>query len=79
MRIISEDMIKEFETQLRKEEKGEATISKYIYDIKCFATVTNVQNVVKALVLAYNSVNIKNRHILFYNSQSSLVCIKKVA
>ena len=54
-RIISTGMIKEFEAQLRNDEKSEATISKYIHDIEYFVAIAEGQCVDKALVLAYKS------------------------
>lgn len=52
-RIINVTLIKQFEKQLRNDEKSEATISKYMHDIECFVKFANGQSVDKALTLTY--------------------------
>ena len=72
-RIISTDMIKEFATQLRNDEKSEATVSKYIRDVVCFAAVTNGRHVDKDLVIAYKSQVGTNYAIASANSMIAAV------
>ena len=72
-RIISTEMIKEFATQLRNDEKSEATVSKYIHDVVCFAAVTNGRHVDKDLVIAYKSQVGSNYAIASANSMIAAV------
>ncbi len=52
-RVICADMIAMFEIQLRNDEKSEATISKYLHDIRYFMMFVNGRRVNKELILAY--------------------------
>lgn len=52
-RVICADMLTMFAMQLRNDEKSEATISKYLHDIRYFAMFVNGQQVKKELILAY--------------------------
>lgn len=60
MKNITSEQIDVFKKYLFEEEKKEATISKYIHDIKCFKEWLNDQEICKAKVLEYkkNLVNI---------------------
>ena len=45
--------IQEFETHLRNEERSEATIGKYLHDVRCFADYIGVSEVCKQSVMEY--------------------------
>ncbi len=52
-RIITEKLIKDFELELRNDEKSGNTIEKYLRDVGCFATFARERTIDKALVLEY--------------------------
>lgn len=54
-RIISSELINDFEKQLYIDERSEATVAKYAHDVLCFAKFANEQQVDKALTLAYKA------------------------
>ena len=54
-RFITEKMIKDFEAELRNDEKSSNTIEKYLRDVMCFATFARGRAVDKALVLEYKA------------------------
>ena len=45
--------LQEFETHLRNEERSEATIWKYLHDVKCFVDYIGVSEVCKQNVMEY--------------------------
>lgn len=45
--------LQEFETHLRNEERSEATIGKYLHDVKCFVDYIGVSEVCKQNVMEY--------------------------
>lgn len=55
-RIINNQTIKLFEKYLVENEKAEATIQKYMHDIRCFAEFVAEQTLDKALILKYKAV-----------------------
>ena len=54
-RVISYEMINDFEKQLYNDERNQATVAKYIHDVLCFARFANGQQVDKALTLSYKA------------------------
>ncbi len=54
-RFITEKMIKDFEMELRNDEKSDNTIQKYLRDVRCFAEFLNDRCIDKALVLEYKA------------------------
>ncbi len=52
-KIISAETIRKFKTQLHLEEKSNATISKYIHDIREFANFLNGNPITKEKAIAY--------------------------
>lgn len=52
-RKISEKMIEEFRQQLVLQEKSNATVQKYIRDVRCFARYAGGGEITKKLVVAY--------------------------
>ena len=55
MRTITEELILSFKKHLITEEKAQATIAKYLYDIGEFAKWTGTRDINKELVLEYKS------------------------
>lgn len=55
MRTITEELILTFKKHLITEEKAQATIAKYLYDIGEFAKWTGIRDINKELVLEYKS------------------------
>ena len=54
-RIITKQTLKSFETYLVENEKAEATLQKYMHDIRCFVEYAADRILDKALVLSYKS------------------------
>ncbi len=54
-RFITEEMIKDFEVDLRNDEKSNNTIEKYLRDVRCFSEFVNSRLVEKTLVLEYKA------------------------
>ena len=52
-RIITEKAIKAFQEHLTSDEKSENTISKYLYDVRCFACFVGRRVIDKGAVLEY--------------------------
>ena len=52
-KFINNAKIQEFEAYLRNEEKSEATIGKYLHDVKCFADYIGASDVCKQSVMEY--------------------------
>lgn len=53
MILISEEKIKEYEDHLKSEEKGRATIEKYVHDIRTFVKRINKESIEKSDVIEY--------------------------
>ncbi len=54
-KIITSRFIKDFEIELRNDEKSDNTIEKYIRDVRAFETFANDNEITKTLVLEYKS------------------------
>ncbi len=54
-RKITQELLKSFESYLLNDEKSEATLEKYMRDIRCFAEYASQRRIDKPLVLAYKS------------------------
>lgn len=54
-RIITSEIVKQFEKYLREEEKSENTIEKYIRDIRAFMVYVGENKVTKETVIGYKS------------------------
>ncbi len=54
-RFITEKMIKNFEVELKNDEKSNNTIEKYLRDVRCFTEFANDRYIDKALVLEYKA------------------------
>ena len=52
-RVLSREMIRQFRQYLEKEEKSDATIEKYMRDVRAFAIYINNEEIAKASVIAY--------------------------
>lgn len=52
-RILTEKQIMEFETYLKREEKSDNTIKKYVRDVRLFAGYMNGDEISKEFVIAY--------------------------
>ena len=52
-RVLSREMIRQFRQYLEKEEKSEATVEKYIRDVRAFAIYINNEEIAKESVIAY--------------------------
>lgn len=72
-RIISTGMIKEFETQLRNDEKSENTVEKYLRDVRAFCEFTNSDEVSKAVVMGFKTSLAENYEITSANSMIAAV------
>lgn len=70
MRIITDDLLKQYRTYLYQEEKSKATIEKYLCDLKKFQKYAAKQEVTKALTMAYKEylVNLQQYEISSINS-----------
>ncbi len=60
---LSNELLQKYEKELVEEEKSNATISKYMYDIQCFKHFINERAVQKSLVLDYKNV-LKGKYAL---------------
>ena len=56
MRTITQELILKFQKHLVNEEKAQATITKYLYDVREFTKWVNSQDINKELVLEYKSI-----------------------
>ncbi len=54
-RFITEKMIKDFEVELKNDEKSNNTIEKYLRDVGCFSTYAREGIIDKSLVLEYKA------------------------
>ncbi len=54
-RFITEKIIKDFEMELKNNEKSSNTIEKYLRDVRCFGTFAGEHTIDKALVLEYKA------------------------
>ena len=54
-RILTESQIVAFSVFLKREEKSENTVEKYLRDVKTFAAYTGDSKITKETVIAYNS------------------------
>ena len=54
-KIITNTMFEDFCHYLRENERAEATISKYLYDVRCFSRYANGHGISKDMVLAYKA------------------------
>lgn len=59
-RILTEKMIRDFEDQLRSDEKSDATVDKYVRDVRGFMRFADGQPVDKSRTLAYKAELEKN-------------------
>ena len=67
-RIITNQIIKTFEKYLLENEKAEATVKKYMRDIRCFADYAKERVLDKALILAYKGTLEENYAVRSANS-----------
>ena len=67
-RIITNQTIKSFENYLLENEKAEATIQKYMHDIRCFVEYAADHTMDKALVLNYKGMLEQNYAVRSANS-----------
>lgn len=67
-RMITDQRIKEFKNDLVENEKAEATIQKYIHDIRCFGAFVGEQALSKTLVLEYKAKLAENYAVRSANS-----------
>ena len=54
-RKITKQMISEFESELRNDEKSELTVEKYLRDVRRFITFSSDNQIDKSLVLSYKA------------------------
>ena len=54
-KILTEEMAKAFEKYLRREEKSENTVKKYLRDVRAFAAYLNGAEVTKETVITFKS------------------------
>ena len=59
-RKITKQMITEFESELRNDEKSELTVEKYLRDVRRFIAFSSGDQIDKSLVLAYKAELEKN-------------------
>ncbi len=52
---ITRDLIGKFAKQMREDEKSEATISKYLYDLRCFLDFAADKEIDKQLIMDYKA------------------------
>lgn len=71
MKQITRKHIETYHQYLLEEEKSEATISKYLHDIKVFVQWTNSGELTKSKVLAYKSHLVENYSVASANSMLS--------
>lgn len=68
-RIITDDLIEKYKIFLIEEEKSDATIEKYLYDVKRFADYTKQKEVVKETVLNYKKYLVSKYAVRSVNSK----------
>ena len=71
MKQITQKQIKAYHQYLLEEEKSEATISKYLHDIKAFIKWINSDELTKSNVLAYKNHLVENYSVASVNSMLS--------
>ena len=54
-RILTADIIDDFRKNLKLQEKGTATIEKYIRDVKAFSIYAKCKAITKEIVIAYKN------------------------
>lgn len=67
-RKITEDLLKNFETNMRADEKSTATIEKYLRDLRYFASYVNGRAINKAFTLEYKTTLAKDYALTSANS-----------
>ena len=67
-RNITSVSLRNFERHLKDDEKSDATISKYMHDLKCFAEFVQSRNIDKLLVLEYKDFLKENYAVTSANS-----------
>lgn len=68
-RIITDDMIEKYKIFLIEEEKSNATIEKYLYDVKMFADYTKKKEIAKETVLNYKKYLVSKYAVRSVNSK----------
>lgn len=68
VRIITFDDLYSFKRQLQIDERSQATISKYLHDVKCFWAYTANQPITKEIVLEYKAMLSKKYALSSANS-----------
>ncbi|MBQ8496672.1 MAG: tyrosine-type recombinase/integrase [Clostridia bacterium] len=67
-RILSPVFIRKYRESLVHDEKSNATIEKYMHDIRTFSEFAQTQNITKELTLAYKNMLLKNYAVTSANS-----------
>ena len=68
-RIITDDLIEKYKIFLIEEEKSDATIEKYLYDVKVFADYAKQKEIVKETVLNYKKYLVSKYAVRSVNSK----------
>lgn len=68
-RIITDDLIEKYNIFLIEEEKSDATIEKYLYDVKKFADYAKQKEIVKGTVLNYKKYLVSKYAVRSVNSK----------
>lgn len=68
-RIITDNLIEKYKIFLIEEEKSDATIEKYLYDVKVFADYTKQKEIVKENVLNYKKYLVSKYAVRSVNSK----------
>lgn len=72
-RIITNQMIREFENYLRSDEKSDNTIEKYLRDVRAFTIFAEAREISKSVVMEFKSTLVQNYEITSTNSMIAAV------
>ncbi len=71
--MITNSMIRDFENDLRSDEKSENTIEKYLRDVRAFCSYIGAKEISKALVMEYKASLVKDYEATSANSMIAAV------
>lgn len=72
-KMVTINMIKEFQAQLQNDERSENTIEKYLRDVKAFSEFVGTREINKALVMEFKALLVENYEVTSANSMIAAV------
>lgn len=72
-KMVTINMIKEFQAKLQNDERSENTIEKYLRDVKAFSEFVGTREINKALVMEFKALLVENYEVTSANSMIAAV------